>query len=98
MQTVLRARGSILVISETLCSACLLLRGGDAAVRFTEINLFGVYVAPMSLMMVTAWGHNRIAARRRPVRPAAPCLAPAMFVFAVYMVVLSTIILTVAAR
>ncbi|MBO0734452.1 MAG: DUF1656 domain-containing protein, partial [Methylocapsa sp.] len=23
--------------------------------RFTEINLFGVYVAPMSLMMVAAW-------------------------------------------
>jgi hypothetical protein len=24
-------------------------------VRFTEIDLFGVYVAPMSLMMVAAW-------------------------------------------
>jgi hypothetical protein len=24
-------------------------------VRFTEINLFGVYVAPMSLMLVAAW-------------------------------------------
>ena len=23
--------------------------------RFTEINVFGVYVAPMSLMMVAAW-------------------------------------------
>ena len=23
--------------------------------RFTEINLFGVYVAPMALMMVAAW-------------------------------------------
>ena len=23
--------------------------------RFTEINLFGVYVAPISLMMVEAW-------------------------------------------
>ena len=23
--------------------------------RFTEINLFGVYVAPMSSMMVIAW-------------------------------------------
>ena len=23
--------------------------------RFTEINLFGVYVVPMSLMMVVAW-------------------------------------------
>jgi hypothetical protein len=24
-------------------------------VRFTEIDVFGVYVAPMSLMMVVAW-------------------------------------------
>jgi len=24
-------------------------------VRFTEIDLFGVYVAPMSLMLVAAW-------------------------------------------
>jgi protein AaeX len=24
-------------------------------VRFAEIDLFGVYVAPMSLMMVAAW-------------------------------------------
>jgi len=24
-------------------------------VRFTEINLFGVYVAPMALMMIAAW-------------------------------------------
>ena len=35
--------------------------------RFTEINLFGVYVAPMSLLMVGAWvvtiGLRRFAAR-----------------------------------
>ena len=23
--------------------------------RFTEVNLFGVYVAPISVMMVAAW-------------------------------------------
>ena len=27
--------------------------------RFTEINLFGVYVAPMSLMLVAAWTVHR---------------------------------------
>ena len=36
--------------------------------RFTEINLFGVYVAPISLMLVVAWvftiGLRRFAARR----------------------------------
>jgi hypothetical protein len=35
--------------------------------RFTEINLFGVYVAPISVMMVAAWvgtiGPRRFAAR-----------------------------------
>ena len=35
--------------------------------RFTEIKLVGVYVAPMSLMMVAAWvvtiGRRRFAAR-----------------------------------
>ena len=65
--------------------------------RFTEINLFGVYVAPMSLMMVAAWvftiGLRRLAARGllRYV------WHPALFVFAAYMIVLSSIVL-VAAR
>ena len=35
--------------------------------RFTEINLFGVYVAPISLMMIAAWmvtiALRRVAAR-----------------------------------
>ena len=35
--------------------------------RFTEINLFGVYVAPISVMIVAAWaitiGLRRFAAR-----------------------------------
>jgi hypothetical protein len=65
--------------------------------RFTEINVFGVYVAPMSVMMVTAWvvaiGLRRIAARFGLLRHV---WHPAMF--AVYMIVLSTIVLTVASR
>jgi hypothetical protein len=36
-------------------------------VRFTEINLFGIYIAPMSVMMVAAWvvtiSRRRFAAR-----------------------------------
>jgi protein AaeX len=68
-------------------------------VRFTEINLFGVYVAPISVMMIAAWmvaiGLRRSAARFGLLRHV---WHPAMFVFAVYMIVLSTIVLTVAAR
>src|SRR5262249_5879653 len=32
-----------------------LFRRRRGRVRFTEINLFGVYVAPMALMMIAAW-------------------------------------------
>ena len=64
--------------------------------RFTEINLLGVYVAPISPMMVTAWMVT-IALRRSAARFG---LLPnvwhlAMVVFAVYMIVLSTIVLAV---
>ena len=65
--------------------------------RFAEVDLFGVYVAPMSVMMAAAW-LVLIALRR-----AADHFGllrhvwhPALFVFAVYMIVLSTITLAVA--
>jgi len=65
--------------------------------RFTEINLFGVYVAPISLMMVGAWLVT-IALRR--VADGFGLLRyvwhPALFVFAVYIIVLSSWILIVA--
>jgi hypothetical protein len=66
--------------------------------RFIEINLLGVYVAPISLMMVAAWVFTIGLRRRRPFRAAAPCLAPGHVRFAIYMIVLSTIVLAVAAR
>jgi hypothetical protein len=46
-------------------------------VRFTEISLFGVYVAPMSVMMVAAWFvYYLVASERRPLRSVALRLAP----------------------
>ena len=67
--------------------------------RFTEINLFGVYVAPISLMMVAAWmvtiGLRRFAARFGLVRYV---WHPSLFVFAMYMIVLSSMVMLVAAR
>ena len=72
----LRARAQHPCNLRGACPACRLLRFRSARVRFTEIDLFGVYVAPISLMMVAAWLVT-IALRRRcrPFRLAAPRLA-----------------------
>jgi len=65
--------------------------------NFTEVNLFGVYVAPISLIMVATW-LVLIALRR--VADHFGLLGhvwhPALFVFAVYMIVLASIVLIVA--
>ena len=65
--------------------------------RFSEINLFGVYVAPMSVMMVAAWfviiWLRWSAARFGLLRYV---WHPSLFVFAVYMIVLSSMILITA--
>ena len=67
--------------------------------RFTEINLFGVYVAPISVMMVAAWvvtiGLRRLAARFGLLRYV---WHPSLFVFAIYTIVLSSMVLVIAAR
>ena len=65
--------------------------------RFVEIDLFGVYVAPMSLMLLAAWV-AMIALRQVAARYGLPrhVWHPALFMFAVYMIVLSSIVLTVA--
>lgn len=66
--------------------------------RFTEVDLFGVYVAPMSLLMVAAWlvmiALRRVADRFGLLRHV---WHPALFVFAVYLIVLSSMTL-IAAR
>jgi hypothetical protein len=65
--------------------------------RFAEINLFGVYVAPISLMMVGAWlvtiALRRVASRFGLLRYV---WHPALFVFAAYIIVLSSWILIFA--
>jgi protein AaeX len=65
--------------------------------RFTEFNLFGVYVAPMSVVMVVAW------LTLIPLRRIADLFGvlryvwhPALFVLAVYVIVLAVIVLFAA--
>jgi protein AaeX len=65
--------------------------------RFAEINLFGVYIASISGMMVGAWlvtmALRVVASRSGLLRHV---WHPALFVFAVYIIVLSSWILIVA--
>lgn len=65
--------------------------------RFTEVDLFGVYVAPISVMLVFAWiitiVLRRAAARAGLLRHV---WHPALFVFSVYMIILSSIVLIYA--
>jgi protein AaeX len=65
--------------------------------RLAELDLFAVYVAPISLMMVGAWLIT-IALRRLASRSGLLQYVwhPALFVFAVYIIVLSSWILIIA--
>jgi protein AaeX len=63
-------------------------------VRLSEVNLLGVYVAPISVLMVAAWLAT-IALRRIFVRFGLLRYVwhRALFVFSVYMILLSSIVL-----
>jgi protein AaeX len=64
---------------------------------FLEIDLLGVYVAPISLLIIAAWfvtiGLRRIADRYGVMRHV---WHPALFVFAVYIIVLSSMVFVIA--
>ncbi len=64
---------------------------------FTEVDLFGVYVAPISLLAVAAWlvvlGLRWTATRYGLLRHV---WHPALFIFAVYIIVLSSMVLITA--
>jgi protein AaeX len=66
-------------------------------VKFVEVDLFGIYVAPISVMMVAAWfvliALRRVADHFGLLRHV---WHPALFVFAVYMILLSSTVLIVA--
>ena len=65
--------------------------------RFAEVDLLGVYVAPISLMLVAAWvvtiALRSVAARFGLLRHV---WHPALFVFSIYLIVLSSIALFAA--
>ena len=63
---------------------------------FAEVDVFGVYVVPISLIVLAAWlipiGLRRVADHFGPLRRV---WRPALFVSAVYLGVLSSIVLMV---
>jgi len=65
--------------------------------KFMEIDLLGVYVAPMALLIIAAWfatvGLRRIADRFDLL---SQVWHPALFMFAVYVIVLSSMVLVIA--
>ena len=65
--------------------------------RFAEIDLFGLYVAPIAPMLLAAWvvtiGLRRVAARYGLLRHV---WHPALFVFSVYVITLAAIMFAVA--
>ena len=65
--------------------------------KFVEINLLGVYVAPMSILMLAAWlvtiAFLRFAGRFGLLRLV---WHPALFVLAMYMIALSSMVLAIA--
>jgi hypothetical protein len=65
--------------------------------RFVEIDLLGIYVAPISLLMVASWLVT-VGLRRAAVRFGLLLHVwhPALFVFAVYMIVLASMVLVIA--
>jgi len=68
-------------------------------VRYTEINLFGVYVAPIAPMIVVAWvlllPLRRLADRFGLLRHV---WHPALFLVGVYLILLSAIVLLAGER
>jgi protein AaeX len=65
--------------------------------KFVEVNLLGVYVAPISVLMIVAWivtvGLRRVADRFGLLRHV---WHPALFVFDIYIIVLSSMVLFIA--
>lgn len=65
--------------------------------RYTEINVFGIYISPFVLMMLVAW---LITMGLRAVGDRTGLLLrvwhPALFVFCTYLLVLSAVVMVAA--
>jgi protein AaeX len=65
--------------------------------RFTEINLFGLYVAPITLIMGVGWVAYVLVRRTGDrFRLTQRVWHPALFELALYVIIVSSIVLIIA--
>lgn len=65
--------------------------------RFTEINLFGLYVAPIAAIMAVAWIVYLLVRRAGDrVGLTAQVWHPALFELALYVIIVSSIVIAIA--
>jgi hypothetical protein len=64
--------------------------------RFNEINLFGIYVAPITLIMTVAWVIYVLLRRIADRFGLTPLVwHPALFELALYVIILSSIVIVI---
>jgi hypothetical protein len=64
--------------------------------RFTEINLFGIYVAPIVLIMALAWVVYLLVRRAGDRFGLTPLVwHPALFELALYVIIVSSIVVMI---
>ena len=92
----LSLRASILVISRSALRIRLLFRPA-APMRFNEINLFGLYLAPIAVIMAVAWVVYLLIRRAGDRFGLTPLVwHPALFELALYVIIVSSIVLMIA--
>jgi protein AaeX len=65
--------------------------------RFTEINLFGLYVAPIAVILGIAWVVYLLLRRAGDrIRLTGRVWHPALFELSVYVIIVSSIVLVMA--
>ena len=96
-RAVLGLRAGLLVICGQLASYASYFDDQTDPMRFNEINLFGLYVAPITVIMAVAWVVY-VVVRRVGDRFGLTQRVwhPALFELALYVIIVSSIVLMIA--
>ena len=76
----------------------LAVAGEASGLRYTEVDVLGIYISPMALMLLGAWVITLALRRADNWIGLLRCVwHPALFVFCIYLIVLSAIVVVVSA-